>query len=228
MHLYPQKGVLGLLNREYIWNLHLAHMVLCLLLVFPISLSAFYQVLSYISAFSLSISCVELVLGHCIQFNLQYISTFTFNYVIAEYALFNYEFYSSILYIVHVHYIPSTDAYSTLHPFMLQVQILIIQIMRRLVLDVQLSNFSRESSYFENNTHVLTSSFNLVFHFSRVIWGHIPTTLVSKWLFQTQCQIQLSFEFDLPVVIILTVFYIYKLVLGIHHFHFIMVLIFHI
>lgn len=58
-----------------------------------------------------------------------------FRYDITQLCLLNLHICSVIFYILHDLHNPSTDAYSAVHPFMMQVQVLSIQNMHILVHD---------------------------------------------------------------------------------------------
>lgn len=104
-----------------------------------------------------------------------------------------YIFSSSIIYIMHAPYIPKTDAYSALHHFMMQVQVINIQITLRLT-------FGPYSTASVVNPHIprkidmcfLASPYS-IFSLARVGWGHVRATLVNYRFFIHSTNIKLTF-----------------------------------
>jgi len=70
--------------------------------------------------------------------------------------------------IVHAQYVPSTNAYSTLHLLVMQVQVLSFQITHRSIFGLQFNNISGESLFFKDDLHDYLPLF-LVFSFQYLL-----------------------------------------------------------
>lgn len=81
------------------------------------TLSAFDHVFNIYFSIQFSMLFSWLVLGHCIQLSFSVMSMYLHSYSV--YVIAQLCFVQLSIYIIHVQYIPSTDAYSALHHFMM-------------------------------------------------------------------------------------------------------------